>query len=216
MAFAVLASLLPLVLCGCITDSSSGFPAEGFVTPAIAHAYLPLQGQAYLVLEGYGVGTVIAPGIAATNDHNSNLVHANQVIGHSSQYDLLFFRTEHGMVPPRGEPYIGEHVIAYGQGIHGELRMAKGRVRWTDAPVLPRCEDCVIQRAFAFEAEGGPGFSGGPVVDMKTGQLVGIVFGYRNGIDGHSPDQRLMYAYDMKRVFEELGAIRKPASLALH
>ena len=75
--------------------------------------------------------------------------------------------------------------------------------RRTGAAALPGT--CAVQHAFVFEAKGGKGFSGGPVVDAKTGRLLGIVFGFRDGIDDHTPGHRLMYAYDMNRVFAELG-----------
>lgn len=197
---------------GCAT--SAGEPAKDFLTPAIARAYLPLEGTAYLVLEAHGAAVVIAPGIAATDAHNANLVDSGRVIGASTDYDLLFFRTERKDAPPQGEPQAGESVIAYGQGKDGELRMAGGIVRWTDAPVLPRCAGCGMQHAFAFEAGAGKGFSGGPVVDARDGRLVGIVFGFKDG-DARS-HARLMYAYDMRRVFAELDAVRKRALEAEH
>ena len=74
--------------------------------------------------------------------------------------------------------------------------------------MVPRCDGCPVQYAFAFEAEGGKGFSGGPVVDARTGRLVGIVFGFRDGLDDKTPSQRLMYAYDMDLVFGALGRLR--------
>lgn len=197
---------------GCAT--SAGEPAKGFLTPAIARAYLPLEGTAYLVLEAHGAAVVIAPGIAATDAHNANLVDSGWVIGVSTDYDLLFFRTERQDAPPQGEPQAGESVIAYGQGTGGELRMAGGTVRWTDAPVLPRCAGCGMQHAFAFEAGAGKGFSGGPVVDARDGRLVGIVFGFKD--DAGQSHARLMYAYGMRRVFAELDAVRKKAPEAEH
>lgn len=202
--------ILASVLAGCAT--SAGLPAKGFVTPAIARAYLRLEGPVYVVLKGRGAGVVIAPGIAVTNAHNANLVDSDKVIGISNDYDLLFFRTKRRGAPPRHEPYPGEDVIAYGQGAHGGLRMASGPVVARNAAVLPRCDGCGVQHAFVFRAEGGRGFSGGPVVDAKSGALVGIVFGFRNGPDDRDPDRRLMYAYDMNRVFEELARTRKPVA----
>ena len=206
--------LLAMMLGGC-AGPPPGLPADGFLTPQIGQAYLPLKGAAYVVLEGVGAAVVIAPGIAVTNAHNANLVGSGDVIGVSTDYDLLFFRTERRAALPEGEPRAGERVIAYGHGIDDELRMAEGRVRWTDAPVLPRCQTCAVQHAFVFAAQGGKGFSGGPVVDLKTGRLVGIVFGFRDGVDDKTPADRLMYAYDMKRVREELALARRqktPAS----
>ncbi len=202
--------ILVLALGGCGT--SAGLPAKGFVSSAVARAYMPLEGPAFVVLEGRGAGVVIAPGIAVTNAHNANLVEGDQVIGASTAYDLLYFRTKQGPPAPRGEPHLGEAVIAYGQGADGGLRMAAGQVVARDAEVLPRCESCGVQRVLVFRAEGGRGFSGGPVVDAKTGVLVGIVFGFRNGADDRDPGRRLMYAYDMNRVFEELARARQKAA----
>ena len=64
---------------------------------------------------------------------------------------------------------------------------------------------CGVQHAFTFEADAGPGFSGGPVVDATDGRLVGIVFGFQDEKDGG----RLMYAYDMDRVAKELAIVEK-------
>jgi hypothetical protein len=179
---------------------------------AVARAYLPLQGRVDLLFEGEGAGVVIAPGIAATNAHNADLVDPGSVLGTSTNYDLLFFRADRGRALPYDAPRPGERVIAYGQGVDGELRQARGAIRYTDAPVLARCQTCSVQHAFAFEAEGGKGFSGGPVVDARTGRLLGIVFGFRGGPDGEMHGQlaghRLMYAYDMERVFAELSALK--------
>ena len=201
---------LAIALAGCAT--SAGLPASGpvsgFMNPAVANAYLPLAGAAYFVLEGEGAAVVIAPGIAVTNAHNANLIDAASVIGTSTDYDLMFFHTTKGRALPYGAPRVGERVVAYGQGVKGELREARGWVRYTDAPVVPRCDGCPVQHAFAFEAEGGKGFSGGPVVDARTGRLVGIVFGFRDGLDDKTPRQRLMYAYDMDLVFGALGRLR--------
>jgi hypothetical protein len=206
LGFAPILSLL-----GCGTFESWGQPARGFLTPAIARAYLPLEGTAYWVLTGRGAGMVIAPGVAVTNAHNANLVDGTDVIGTSSDYDLLFFRTARQVPPPQALPWAGEKVIAYGQGEDGTLRMARGVVRWTDAPVVPRCKGCGVQPAFAFEADAGPGFSGGPVVDAASGLIIGIVFGFRD--DAPETHGRLMYAYDMRLVTAELSAVRHAAAV---
>ena len=200
-----------LALFGCSTFETWGQPAKGFLTPAIARAYLPLEGSAYWVLEGRGAGMVIAPGIAVTNAHNANLVDSQEVIGTSSDYDLLFFRTAKQIPPPQALPWAGEQVIAYGEGRDGTLRMARGVVRWTDAPVVARCKGCGVQHAFAFEADAGPGFSGGPVVDARSGLMIGIVFGFRD--DSPETHGRLMYAYDMRLVMAELSAVRHAAAV---
>jgi hypothetical protein len=67
-----------------------------------------------------------------------------------------------------------------------------------------------VQNAFVFAGNAGPGFSGGPVLDAKTGRLVGITFGYLNDANG----ERQMYAYDMARVSAEFAALAKPSLVA--
>ena len=169
------AILLSLALAGCA--SSSGDRASGFLTPQIASAYIPLDGRAYVLMEARGAAFVIAPGIAVTNAHNAGITGA-ELIGTSRNYDLLFFRVASSVSVPAAEPRAGELVFAYGLGAHGELRLARGIVRDINAPVEARCGTCLVQSAFTFEGNAGPGFSGGPVVDANTGNLVGITFGY--------------------------------------
>jgi trypsin-like peptidase len=192
---------LAALLAGC---ASAGEPAPGFLMPTIAAAYLPLSGARDVVLKGFGAAVVLGKGVAVTNAHNANLVDGDSVIGTSLEYDLLFFHTASGTPLPTARPWMAEEVIAYGQGNDGDLRQAHGRVTAVDAPVLPRCPACATQHAFTFEADAGPGFSGGPVVDATDGKLVGIVFGYNDEKDGG----RLMYAYDMDRVQKELAAVK--------
>ncbi len=201
------AAIVLMLMSGC-TAVPSGRPARHFRTPDIAAAYIPLQQRIDLLWYGEGAATVIAPGIAATAGHNANLIAASRVIGRSRRFDLMFFHTSRQKVPPLAEPHLGEAVIAYGQGLsRADLREAKGAVRYTRAPVLPRCPSCPVQQAFVYAAEGGRGFSGGPVVAVATGRVVGITFGFRNGLDDRHPKARLMYAYPMKRVLSELSRV---------
>ena len=188
---------------GACTPQSAGEASGGFVTSSVARAYLPLDGSADLVLEAHGAATIVAAGIAATNAHNANLVASTDVIGASTDYDLLFFRRPGATVGPTGRPSVGEAVIAYGQGAKGELRQARGTVRDLSSPVEARCPQCPIQQVFTFTAPAGAGFSGGPVVDASDGRILGIVFGYNDLHDG----SRLMYAYDMDRVGAELAKL---------
>jgi hypothetical protein len=206
------AALLALVcaLGGC-APQSSGEASGSFFSPSVAAAYLPLDGKADLVLEASAAATIVAPGIAATNAHNANLVATASITGVSTDYDLLFFRTSGGGTPPIGRPMVGETVTAYGQGVNRDLRQARGIVRSVATPVEARCAQCPVQTAFTFEAAAGEGFSGGPVVDATSGRIVGIVFGYNDMKDG----SRLMYAYDMDRVAAELAKITgEPAQKA--
>jgi len=192
--------VLILALAGCAT--SSGERAQGFVKPELASAYIPLEGISYLLVQSRGAAFVIAPGIAVTNAHNAGIVASQSVIGISRNYDLLYFRVDRSIAMASSSPWAGERVIAYGQGAHGELRRAEGVVRMLDAPVEARCRTCAIQAAFTFEGDAGPGFSGGPVVDAQSGNLVGVTFGY---LDPNG--RRLMYAYPMTRVRDELATI---------
>ncbi len=200
MRFAM-AALLALALGGCA--AASGEKSEGFVNPEVARAYIPIAGRSYVVMENRGAAFVMAPGIAVTNAHNGDFLGAVPVIGTARNYDLLFFRVDRAASPVYGAPSVGERVIAYGQGSHGELREAHGVVSLLDRAVEARCETCVVQSAFIYEGNAGPGFSGGPVVDAVTGAIVGVTFGY-NDENGH----RLMYAYPMSRVRNELAAIQ--------
>jgi hypothetical protein len=202
-------TLVLALMCGigACAPQPVGEAAGGFLNASVANAYLPLDGSLALVLEAHGAATIVAPGIAATNAHNDNLVASADVIGTSTDYDLLFFRRPGAVAPPTGRPSVGETVVAYGQGAKGELREARGIVRELASPVLARCPSCPIQQVFTFAAPAGEGFSGGPVVDAAAGRLLGIVFGYNDMKDG----SRLMYAYDMDRVMAELAKL-SPAS----
>src|SRR5882757_974656 len=188
--------LLP-VISGCA--ASSGLPATAIAQPEIAAAYLPLHGRVHLGLDSAdGAAVVIAPGIAATNAHNANLLDPKSVIGTRQDYDLLFFRTPKQAAPQTAAAIMGQGVTAYGQGGDGELRVAHGVVR-----EIRQCSGCAASAYFVFAGNAGPGFSGGPVLD-GSGRLVGITFGYKD--EGH---ERLIYAYDMSRVRMELSASQK-------
>jgi hypothetical protein len=176
-----------LALCGCAT--APGEPASGFLAPQIADAYIPLRATRFLD-KHFGAGVVIAPGVAVTNAHNANLVDPASVIGTARGYDLLFFHTAKSATAATATPRTGEAVIAYGQGANG-LRQSLGvAVKFWPA-------------AFGFESDAGPGFSGGPVVDAKTGALLGITYGFLD-----QGGKRLMLAYNISFVMEEWAKIQ--------
>jgi hypothetical protein len=213
IAFVVLAFALAATAAGCGGMSSSGDPTGGIGEPAIAAAYIPLSGNKFAVLEGHGAAVVIRPGVAVTNAHNRDfLPDGAAVIGESADYDLLFFRVESNAAPQMAEPAPGEKIVAYGQGSDGELRQAHGTVRWRVAPVLPRCATCPEQKPFAYEANAGAGFSGGPVVDAETGKLLGITFAYND--EPNRGAEKMMYAYDMNQVNSELSRLLKTTDSA--
>ena len=204
----ICAAFLMLGLAGCV--NSSGQPADAIADARIAAAYLPLSASASLFATGRGAAVVIAPNVAVTNTHNANLLDPKQIIGKSTAYDLLFFHVDtRAAAPPFAEPKEREHVLAYGQGKGGQLRVAHGTVTALDAPVEPLCAGCGAQSAFTFAGDAGEGFSGGPVVDADSGRLIGIVFGYTGD------ENRTIYAYSMRRVEAELAGVehRLPADV---
>ena len=195
-------AFLFLVACG------SGEHADGFITPLLREIYIPLSQNDNLFLVHSAAATVVAPNIAVTNAHNSALVSQEDILAQSGNYDLLFFRTDYSVTPNIAVPSVGQQVSAYGQNGSDDLREARGMIQHLDQPVIPRCDDCPVQRAFTFDANGGPGFSGGPVVEEHTGTLVGIVFGYRDNI-GAGAD-RQMYAYEIALVTSEMNRLLSP------
>ncbi len=195
-----LAGFLALALSGCA--SGSGQPSAGFLNDTVAQAFIPLEHISYLVMGNSGSAFVIAPGVAVTNVHLADVIGKAPVIGRSHDYDLLYFRTSRSLTPPIGTPVVGMRVVAYGTDVYGKVRVAHGMVRGLNMPVEARCQTCAVQSAFTFEGDAGPGFSGGPVIDAASGRLVGITFGYDDP-GGH----RLMYAYPMSRVRNELAAL---------
>jgi len=211
---------LALALAGCATDY--GDPADGFMNAAIEAAFIPLGGSGGMFTSLHGAGVVLAPGVAVTNAHNDSMVPPARVIGRPRDSDLLFFRVEHGTPLPTGRPHEGEQIVAYGSGADGALRVAYGTVRKARVPVVPFCKGCAMQEAFLFESNAGPGFSGGPVLDLQTGQLIGITFGFLE--DTEVPDRaavgvqgtgvegtRAMYAYDIAHVEAAFSAFRNAA-----
>ena len=190
--------LLMLPLMGC----SAGVASPGFIETRLMDAYVPLSMRSWLLSGRWAAGVAVAPNIAVTNAHNENLIPPQMVLARSRDYDLLFFRADHAAPAPMGKPQVGEYVIAYGQGSIDDLREAKGEISGLDEYVAPRCPDCRAQRAITFDAEAGGGFSGGPVVDAKSGAVLGITFGYLDG--KASSGGRRMYAYDIDLVLGEM------------
>ncbi|HWA31152.1 MAG TPA: hypothetical protein VG867_08635 [Rhizomicrobium sp.] len=192
----VAALALALGLAGC-GSGSFGEPTSGFDFPQVAQIYVPLHGRDWTLIGHDGASVVIAPGIAATNAHNANMVDPRSVIGTVDGYDLLYFRTDKAVTPAIAKAVEGEDVIAYGQDADGKLRVSRGVIRrmWP--------------AAFGFVSDAGPGFSGGPVVDAKTGALLGITYGYEGDTDAKT---RLMVAYTMDFVMDRLAAVQSRAA----
>jgi hypothetical protein len=191
---AALALALGLSACG---TGSFGTPAAGFDFPQIAQSYIPLHKRDWMLATHDGAAVVIAPGIAVTNAHNAGLIDPSLVIGRVEDYDLLYYRTSRSATLPVAVPRDGQQVIAYGQDSEGKLRVSRGVVRqfWP--------------AAFGYVSDAGPGFSGGPVVDARTGALLGITYGYKGAPDAKS---RLMVAYNMAFVMNHLAALQGHAA----
>jgi hypothetical protein len=187
---------------------STGFPSKGFVDPRLMSAYIPLSQSYDVIFSRWGAALTIAPNIAVTNDHNLNIIPPERLLARSRDYDLLFFRTDSPVAPLTAEPRVGDTVIAYGQGSTHDLREAAGQVVALDEYVEPRCPDCPAQRALVFSADAGGGFSGGPVVDAKTGAVLGVTFGYLDSRNG-----RRMYAYDIDLVMAEMHRLLDTAAM---
>lgn len=181
---------------------SAGRESAGFIEPRLMGAYIPLSSSKFGLFNNWGAAFTIAPNIAVTNDHNMNFIPAGAILARSRDFDLLFFRQTGGTPALTGRPRAGEEVIAYGQGAADDLREARGVVTGLDEYVPPRCSGCTAQRALVFEAAAGGGFSGGPVVDARTGAVLGITFGYLDNTDGVRG--RRMYAYDIELVISEM------------
>ena len=186
---AALALALGLSACG---TGSFGTPANGFDFPQVEQSYVPLHARDWTLVTHDGASVVIAPGIAVTNAHNANMLDPASVIGKDHDYDLLYFRTEKMAALPTAVPADGEEVVAYGQDTDGKLRVSRGVIRqfWP--------------AAFGYVSDAGPGFSGGPVLDAKSGALLGITYGYEGREDAKT---RLMVAYNMAFVMDRLAAI---------
>ena len=201
------AVVLAASLAGCALMGTPllGEVFTGFADSRVAEAYLPLSTREMLVFGRWGAALVVAPHVAVTNAHNANLLPEDSILAQARDYDLLFFRTEKAVLPPTGQARIGAEVIAYGQGRDGSLREARGVVRSLASPVAPLCATCRPQRAIAFDAQAGPGFSGGPLVDAETGIVVGVIFGYRDG-EGAGGGRR-MFAYDIALVRAEMDRL---------
>src|SRR5262245_19398244 len=194
-ALAVAASLLG----GCV---STGVRSTSFISPDVGESFVPLYMGTRFGSSHFAAAVVVAPNIAVTNDHNLNLLSPDMVLARSPAYDLLFFRTERIRAAPTTSPKVGQEVIAYGQNGRTGRREAKGIVRELDARALALCADCPERSTITYDAEAGEGFSGGPVVDVASGGVIGITVGYRDGAaeDGG----RRMYAMDIDFVMAEM------------
>lgn len=194
-------------LCACAFLASGcaapGVLAAGFVNARVEAAYVPLHDGGVFSLNRSGAAVVVAPNVAVTNAHNANLLPKGVILA-VSDYDLLFFRTEKTEIASLAEPRTGMRVVAYGQSAEGTLREAAGTIRALQDPVAPRCAEatCRMQPAFSYDADAGTGFSGGPVVDAESGEIVGITFALCP--TGAPCGQKRMFAFPASVVLAEM------------
>ena len=132
--------------------------------------------------------TDIAPGIAVTNEHADDV--ADGLYGEAIHYDIALVHTKKNLSPQLAEPYVGEHVVQYGNDTCGHPRMATGEVISivdtghcygpvgrvvTASERLCAGYGMGLARGFFIKSDAGDGFSGGPVMDGD--RLVGITEG---------------------------------------
>ncbi len=194
--------------CSVFGDTSFGVPSQGLKNEALVASYLPLKSHELVLVKHWGVAIVVAPHVAVTDAHNVNLILTDMVLAESKDYDLLFFRTERTTPAVIADAHAGEAIVAYGQGRSEELREASGVVHAVGMRVEPLCSSCAEQPAFTYDAEAGPGFSGGPVVDADTGAVVGLTFGFRTGQAANGGIR--MFAYGMDLVLAEMHRLLGP------
>ncbi len=180
-------------------------PVNGGLGRNLSYGYIPLKQPVLFVSEWDAGAVVLGGGVAVTAAHASHMLDKAAIIGTSTDYDLAFFHTKRRAPAfALGVPKIGERVVSYAHYEDTPYR-AEGVVTALDAPVKAQCSTCAVQSAFTFLGNAGPGYSGGPVLDAKSGKLLGIVFGYVDNPD-HT---RTIYAYPMQRIWEELKKIRQ-------
>jgi hypothetical protein len=197
-----------LLACAALAGCSAGTASGGFVDPKLGQAFIPLSTREFFIFGRWAAAVELAPGIAVTNDHNLGLIPPQRVLARSHDYDLVFFRSEGHEPAITAAPVLGETVVAYGEGASSDLREARGTIASLEEYVASRCSNCVQQRTMVFDADGGGGFSGGPVVDAESGAVLGITFGY---LDGRAANGgRRMYAYDIRLVMAEMHRLLDP------
>jgi S1-C subfamily serine protease len=198
-----------ILFCGFLLFLAAGLSAcvegslsEAFVDPALAASYMNLKPTSPPLNGPGGAAFVVAPRIAVTNAHNSNLVAGEDILARSSRLDILFFRTTRTQAVRIAQPRIGQEVVAYGHGGNEERREAQGSIEVL--PVTPEnCPACPPETGFGYRAPGGPGFSGGPVTDAETGAVLGITFAFIES-PLESGESRLMLAHSMAQIRSEM------------
>lgn len=172
-----------------------------------------------LLIDVAASATVISPGVGATAGHAAGYAMVGESTHAPGNWDLAFFKTGEGPPLLAGTPHQGEHVTAYGNSVVAGARQASGTIIVDVAgqcagtpdqgdqrgPVAAYCHSHGYGqvKGFAFDADIGPGFSGGPVLNDK-GQWIGITVGYVDLNVG--PGGRYAFAYWAGDVLEQAKA----------
>lgn len=188
---------------------------------------------------------IVAPGIAVTNGHvldaadsysghtASGKMFTVGVVGRSDRMDLVVLKVpgEVGRPFAWGRPRMAERVWAMGTTNAMHEPVAAGRVVAVDGWACEklaaasdrrqgpaRCDSPVFH-GIMYEAEGGPGYSGGPLVNSE-GRLLGITQGTYFEVlddDGRPAEDkpRKMFAYHIIDVLAEARRliVTQPANL---
>ncbi len=138
-----------------------------------------MKSGVYAAFRGKGMAVSLTDGVAVTTSANRGGLDPKQIFGEAKDYGLLFFPSSQYLLQlPQTAPFAGEAVTVFGQGNGGALRSLDGAVI-DGVPALSfQCAVCKPSETFAvaFDSAAGTGFLGAPVLDAKSGKLVGIVF----------------------------------------
>lgn len=215
----------------CYAQARLGLLRSHCVLPFAAAAGTPLEAVAdnYLAIVngiglfgGTGSAIILRPGLAVTSAH---VVEGRErltafcaggpvdltVRVASSRLDLAVLGTPEslGRSLPIRPALPGEAVWAMGTTSGALAPTAKGRVETAAALACleAHCDHGPFQNGLMYAAAGGPGYSGGPVVD-SSGAVVGLTEGIYTRLFGDtplkSPDLPRMFAYHAEEVLAEV------------
>ncbi len=199
----------------------------GFVS-VLAYAPGERRAEPRRVVLGGGSGTLIGTeGLVVTAAHVAvgegfpvevttvdGARFAGRVLALLPEKDLAFLCVP-GLIGRAGvrlrlsDPLPGAPVLAFGSPREGRIAAAAGRVRGGRLSGSIHYGRFVLEAPLELALTIGPGFSGGPVVDVD-GELVGMLasFALDTGDDGDPPGRGLAFAVPGKTLAAELPAAR--------
>jgi serine protease Do len=137
-----------------------------------------------------GTGFIVGPRLVATVHHvvdgalsitlrrQSEIVGSASIIGSDPSKDLALLRTDapidgHDFVFANRSPRLGEDVLALGFPLGLPLSLSKGTVSGTNRSV--RIGGITRKHLVQTDAALNPGNSGGPLLEVSTGKVIGLV-----------------------------------------